>query len=241
MISEKIYKEIQNKGISPTPRWKFLMRRSIIWLFFCTTVIISGIAVGVLIFLFVDFDWAAHRYLHPSLVEATFLSLPYFWFMIIGIFFGVAYYNFRHTRTGYRYQVCPVVFIGIAACLIVGGISYILGAGEGIDSIFMASIPYYQYIVIHKKDVWMHPDKGLLSGVIRELHADTQFELEDFKGNLWLVHYPEIEAEGSFVIEKGDEVKVIGEWINDIIFIAREIRPWDGRGFRIEQATALHQ
>lgn len=203
---------------------------------------ISGISVSVLIFLIIDFDWAAHRYLHPGIVEATFLSIPYFWFVIVGIFLGIAYYNFRHTKTGYRYQAYTVVLISFSVCLIIGGISYFVGAGADVDAIFTVSIPYYQYFVIHKEDLWMRPDKGLLSGVIRRMIENTQFELEDLKGKMWLVRHPDIELRGETVIEEGDAVKVIGERnSDDITFIAHEIKPWDGRAFRIQQVTAIPQ
>ena len=68
-ISEKTLKEIQEKNITPCPRWRCLFRDYFLWGSFAGSVLLSSLAVSALIFMLTAQDWDVHGYLEHNLFD----------------------------------------------------------------------------------------------------------------------------------------------------------------------------
>lgn len=233
-ISDKIIEKIREEKITPKPRWQFLLKYYVFWTIFGASIIVGSLSFAVILHTTLENDWDIYRYLDKSLFEYIFISLPYFWIILLAVLLWVAYYDYRHTKTGYRYQYYWIVLGSILISFILGLGSLRLGIGKEIDEIFARNIPYYNGTLKHKKEVWSHPEKGLLAGRIKTIIDEKDFNLEDFKGEIWEIRESNIVWHETPKIE--EEVKLIGEKSDSCcIFFVKEIRSWVGKKIRAEE------
>ena len=81
-IAKKVLEQIKSKGILPKPRWRFLLKDYLIWLFFGLTIIVGSLASSIIIFMVRSNDWDLYNRLHLPFFLKT---LPYFWIIIFFI------------------------------------------------------------------------------------------------------------------------------------------------------------
>ena len=204
----------------------FLAKDYSIWTLFVLAVIIGGLAFAVILFLLTDNDWDIYKQLDKSFGEYLLLSLPYFWIIFLGFFSAAAFYNYKHTKKGYRRSPHLIVGASILVSVIVGTVFFYAGLGSRIENVFADNFPYYENFTQRRVDVWNNPERGLLSGTITEAGDKDNFVLEDFEGKVW-----EIQASGTFwggrvIFQEGEQIKIIGEKKSNSIFSAQQIRPW---------------
>jgi hypothetical protein len=227
-ISEKVLEKIKEEKIIPKPRWQFLLKNYVLWTIFGASIIVGSLSLAVILHTTFENDWDIYRYLDKSLLEYILISLPYFWIILLAILLAVAYYDYRHTKTGYRYRYYWIVLGSILVSFILGLGFLRLGMGKEIDEVFTRHVPYYSGTLKHKKEIWSHPEKGLLAGRIKIIIDDKDFNLEDFRGKVWEVRESNIVWREAPRIE--EEVKLIGEKSdNCCIFFVKEIRSWVGK------------
>jgi hypothetical protein len=230
-ISKKTLKTIEEKKITPQARWHFLLKDYLLWFFFISSVILGAMAVSAIIFMFTSCDWDVYEYLDRSLFEHIFVSMPYVWLSVLFILILVAYYNFKYTKRGYRYEIYKVVLVSILISVILGIILFFGGVGGAIHEKFSREMPFYNTLIYDKYDVWDNPQKGLLSGEIINLEDENEFLLRDFKGNIWQIEKKESlhcldRCFNESLMKVGAQIKLIGKIGEDNIFFVESIRPW---------------
>ncbi len=230
-ISEKVIREIKEKKIEPMPRWRFLLKDYFIWSAFAVSVLVGAVSFGVILFVFLGNDWDLYKYLRINPLKHFIFSLPYLWVLLLLAFLGLAYYNYKHTKSGYHYETYAIVGLSFLASIALGLLFHFgFGMGEKIDTALSANLPIYGQIQAYcsKESVWSQPERGLLAGRIKTVDDDNEFELEDFKGLVWQVKEDEkIVMPASFLIIAGKRVKLIGEKEAERRFKAKEIRAWE--------------
>jgi hypothetical protein len=239
-LGDKVLQKIKEEKIVPRPRWQFLLKDYFIWLIFLVSLMFGSLAFCVLLHIFFTNDWDLYKYFHTTLIGHILISIPYIWIVLMTFFVGVAYYNFKYTKSGYRRETYFVVALSVAGSLILGTFLHTLGAGEKIEDIVANSVPYYEKITCcsDRKDIWDQPEKGFLGGEIVNILNAENFELKDFGGLVWQVQENDDTIEyAPLEIKNGEEVKIIGEKERNYVFWAREIRPWKKGGeFSIHKA-----
>ena len=127
-----------------------------------------------------------------------------------------------------------IIFGGIFISILVGETLYVFGFGEKLHELFEEKIPYYDHIVLRKRDVWSRPNDGMVSGKVQLIPATTTFLLINWDKTSWRVFvHASTTILGKTKLENGEEVKIIGERITTSTFSASEIRPWQRPpGFR---------
>lgn len=231
-LSNKVLEKIKEEKIEPRPRWQFLLKDYIIWSIFILSVVIGGLALCVMSHIFSFNDWDIHQQLQRSRISHIMLSLPYIWIGFLVFFLGLACYNYRHTKHGYCRGTCWIVILSIAGSFALGIIFYLTGAGEIMEDVLLVKFPLYQKIFCchHQKNIWMQPEKGLLGGKIRDVKSNSEFDLEDFGGFIWVIEKDsQTILRSSVIIIENESVKLIGEKKAERCFHAREVRPWKGR------------
>lgn len=233
-IGKKVIEKIREEKIAPKPRWHFLLKDYFTWIMFVISIFIGALAFCTMLYVFFNNDWDLYKYLHTSVVGHIMLSIPYLWILFLILFLALAFYNYKHTKDGYRHQAYMIMLLSIAGSALLGTFLHTLGMGEAIEDAAANAVPYYEKITCcsHRKDIWNQPAIGLLGGKITEIKDEQNFGLEDFQGTLWQVKEDSETIErGPAMIKMGKEVKVIGEEKEEGIFWAREIRPWRGKKF----------
>lgn len=219
-LSQKVLDVIHESHIRPKPKWEFLLKDYVIWGLFFLIILIGALAVSVIIFM------ARHDLPYVSgEVKMWLLSLPYFWLILLGLFLLIAYYNFKHTRSGYRYNTYTVFFLSFVLSIVLGTIVYALGGAKKLEEACYHSLPMYRVIMDQRGRAWVEINQGKLAGTILEVRPEN-IRLESFDDKVWLVWLP-LENQMQFV--SGMRVRVFGEQLSDDEFQAQIIVPWFSR------------
>ena len=227
-FSDKIANKIKKENIKPKSKLVFLLKDYFIWSIFGVAIVIGGLAFVVMLFLLTSNDWDIHQHLDKSFWEYLLISLPYFWISILVLFLLLAYYNYRHTKEGYRYKTYLIVFGSVIMSIVIGTGLFFLGMGNKIEQIFADNLPYYNNFTQHRIEMWNQPEKGLLAGEIIEFNDDV-LKLKDFKKNIWKINTSDASWRGGKVAQLGEQIKIIGAKQSESEFTAQEIRSWVGR------------
>ena len=224
-VSKSILNKIKKEKIKPTPKWVFLLKNSFVWGLFGISVLFGSLAIGMIFFQVRDAGWDIYSQMDEGLAEFVLLALPYFWVLLMIGFITLAYYHFRHTKTGYRYNVFAIIGLSLLISLVLGSTLYASGFSERIENFFQ-EIPHYEKLQVGKRILWQRPDQGLLAGTIIRIQDDKIFLLQDFKQRPWKVDAKGAKIRPGVRLEKGQRVKMIGEKLEVGRFHATVIGPW---------------
>jgi len=229
-ISRDTFKTIKEKKIIPKPKWRFLLEEYFIWGTGAISLIIGSLAAAVVIYMLDNNDWDLYQNISNNLLSFIFTTLPYFWIVILILFALVVYYNFKHTKGGYKYKLSTVAIVSVLISLILGFLFYNIGLAKIIDDAF-TDIPIYERIMHYRQSMWMQTDKGLLGGVVVSITDKNNFVIKDLDNKIWYVNTDDTIVKERLEIKQGIRIKIIGERIDENNFKAFRIRPFiDGKG-----------
>lgn len=226
VLPERIIEEIKNRGIVPRPRWHFLLKRSVLWSFVALATLLGGIAVAVIIFIFIDHDTNARAYLNESIFVDLLETIPYLWFATLLMLIGITQYVIRHTKTGYRYTTARIIGVVVVSSVVLGIVLNVLEVGERVQDFLVERAPYYDKMTNTSKDAWSHPERGLLGGTVTGVVSSDEFTLTDFHSKDWFIDRGQIETADDKIIQLGSKVKLIGTIEDNSTFRAVRVSPW---------------
>lgn len=231
-FENKLLAKIKEEKISPKPRWQFLLKNYVVWSVGLISLIIGAIAVSVMIYLFKFNDWEIYEQTRKTFLEFFILTLPYYWFVFLGFFIFIVYYNFKHTKKGYRYSSLLLVAASILLSIILGAIFYAAGIGEKLDNILGSRAPFYDQIINRHVNFWSQPAEGRLSGLVLGVVEGGNFILIDRGQEEWLVSTENSKLYPGAIIIIGQPIRLLGEEIDNHTFRADKILPVNaGRDF----------
>ncbi len=229
-ISQTVLKTIKDQGISPRPRWQFLLKDYTLFLATAIFVIFGGFTMATIMHTIVMSDWDIYGRIYGSLWKFILLSLPYFWFILFLLFLWLAKYYFQHTDKGYKFGWQILAAVSIFLSLVLGFVFYRLGWGGSVDSLFAKNVPFYEQIINPRARVWQSPERGFLAGVILEL-GDYQMIVRDLNSKEWLVSLEDADEAGQEIFARlslGQPVRIVGQALEGDIFYAEIILPMRG-------------
>ena len=138
-----ILDKIKEKKLAPKARWRFLLKNYMVWGLGLVSFLVGSISVAVVLYMLTYNDWGVHTELSQNFLAYIIISLPYFWLVFLGLFLAVVYYNFKHTKHGYRHSVSTVLLVSILASVVTGIFFFGIGMGKVIDDILSRQAPYY--------------------------------------------------------------------------------------------------
>lgn len=227
-FSYKIIDTIKDEKLKPKPRWQFWLKNYVLWAMFFLAILIGSLAVAVIIYMFVNSDWEVYALVADSIAAYVFLVLPYFWILFMALFTWVAYYNLRHTKTGYRFSLSAVFWYVVFSSLVLGAFWYNFGLGQTIDSVLTDGLPFYHRYISkhsHRAQLWQQPEKGLLVGFVLSID-DQVLELKDFQGHKWEVDISNCVIPPLTNLQTGWPLRIVGEQIGSGLFRASRVMPW---------------
>ncbi|MCF7860559.1 hypothetical protein K9M09_02970, partial [Patescibacteria group bacterium] len=229
-FEKQVIEKIKHTGMTPKPRWHFLLKEVLIWLFGALSLFVGAAAVAVMIYLFGNSDLMMHARLGHSFIGYLLLSLPYFWMIFLALFLWLLFYNIKHSKRGYHYSVYLIALMAVLASIFLGVIFSAVGVGEKIDDILGRQAPLYDRVFNPHVAMWSQAEEGRLTGLVISKPDQTHFVLLDRSSGEWYVAYIDKNNENLVVV--GQPVRVLGELIGEHEFRANEIFPMKpGREF----------
>lgn len=225
-FEDKILQTIKEHKLMPTPRWQFLLKDYLVWTLAVIALLVGSLAVAVIIHLVQNNDWTMYERIDDTLLGFVLMTLPYFWLVCLLAFIGLGYYNFQHTKRGYRLPFQAIVLGNIAISLALGTMLYYIGIGQAIDEAMTEAVPAYGQFINPRRMRWSQPQRGVLAGVIITIENKNNFSLVDFNGQQWTVQAQNALVPPHFVLMPNQRVRMIGQRIDYAIFMAERIMPW---------------
>lgn len=224
-ISSSVLEQIQNKEIAPKPKWSFLVKDSLVWIFGLLSLFVGSIGFAVILYMILNNDWdvitdAASK---RSIILA---SLPYFWIVVMVLFVLITEYNIRHTKNGYKYTLSTIALGTISASVVFGSLFYAIGFGKQIDYLFEENIDIYNRFLAPKHRVWTNPENGLLTGMINTI-TKNKLIIETIEDEEWTVLIDDATYFGLLgkeEIEEGMVIRITGEIVDEMQFDADSIK-----------------
>ncbi|MBD3360643.1 hypothetical protein GF366_02450 [Candidatus Peregrinibacteria bacterium] len=198
------------------------------WGSFSVLILSGGIVTSVIIFRLKTNDWEIYKYLGYTFPGFIIKTLPYFWILLLVIFIGIAFYNFRHTSKGYHYKFAGVVGISVIASIVLGFAFFGMGVAGQVEDLALHRMPFYDTFSFQKRiEKWKQVDKGIVAGEIIEIMKD-EIKIKDLSGELRTLNIKDIPPKIKRTLKKEMIIGVIGEKLKDGNFRADKLRPWKG-------------
>lgn len=228
-IINKVLEKIKRDKIEPKAKWHFLLKDWLVWFLFGLSMAIGALATAVSIFHLKNSDWEIYNRVPGGSVNFLFQVLPYFWLIIFILFVIVAYFNFKHTKTGYRYNILIVISVSLFLTLCLGALAFRIGWGERLENSLSSGVSFYPGLEHRRARMWARPGEGFLAGEILSV-GEKDFALLDLEDKEWTVSIEQAKLPPVFIIKVGDIVRVVGQKKDDSVFVADMIMTEDMLG-----------
>ena len=226
-LSESIIKTIDERGLTPIPRWHFLLKRSVFWTIAGVAVLLGGLAVSVIIFVYFDHDTEGMIYLNQSHVDNILKTIPYFWLVSLSLLIALTHISIRLTKGGYKFGILRVAGGALLASFVLGFVFDELDMGKNINESLNESIPYYNTLVYTSTDEWSQPGKGLLGGTVLTEASAYGVSIRDFRKKEWHIDFQGFDSEDiSLVPKPGERLKAVGKDLGNNVFQAEQVFSW---------------
>lgn len=216
-IASSVLSRIDKEGITPTPRWHFLLRESSVWTLGGLAVLFGSFAVAAIIFVALDSDWEFYEATHDNLLTFAVAVMPYTWLIALLVFGVLAYESVRHTKRGYRYSLPVMVLGSVGASVVCGSTLYALGVGPYIDSEIGSRIPMHQSLAQTKLGFWNQPERGIMAGLVTEVATSGEtFVLETPDHVTHVIHAQDLDEEIRSTIVVGSAIRVLAPMMREM-------------------------
>ena len=228
-FAEHLLEKIKKENISPKPRWHFLLKNYVVWVFGALALVFGSAAISVIIYLLRYNNWEMGLRLDGGFLSFFLMTLPYLWLIFLGLFIFVFSYNIKHSSKGYRYPLSFIIIFAILISIILGELFFLLGLGRKIDDVLGQKAPLYARMFNPQLDFWLNPEEGRLAGLATLNEGDLT--IIDPAGKVWEIIIP---AEISNNLEPFNDqpLHLIGEATAENTFEAKLIKiPKAGKAF----------
>lgn len=150
-LPQNIIHEIEKRGLTPRPRFHFLLKRSVFWSLAGVSTLIGAVAVAVALYVFFDNDGVGTAALLETPLEGLLQSIPFVWLFILALFTVSAYLGIRHTKTGYRYKTAKAVLIVVILSICLGVVLNLFDFGQMAHNYLLHHTSFYDPL-IHSRD-----------------------------------------------------------------------------------------
>jgi len=227
-FNDNVLQKIKAEKILPKPKWRFLLKNSLIWILGILSLILGAVSTSLVFYMVTGEDSGVGRD-GASVFEAFFFVIPFFWIICLAIFALSVFYYIKHTKKGYKYSAKKIILFIIGASLLFGGLLNLIGADRVIDDELGERAPFYDRVINPRLDYWSNPDSGRLTGLV-VLKQGQAIYLVDRSGTTWVVMTTNEKDANKISIDH--PVKLIGKKIGEHGFLIKEVLSvGPGRGF----------
>jgi hypothetical protein len=234
-ISKEILEKIAKEEIRPVGKWSFVLKNSFLWSLFVLNILFGSVGFALSIYLFESSDVLNLVLSVNDFVEVLILAIPTIWVILTILFVVVGYLNFRYTDRGYKISFVKLLLINISIIILLGLGIHSLGVPRYVNRLLADRIPSYSELTDPRYKVWSRPEEGYLSGTISSIEENDILIIEGFDNNVWSIDISLAEVRRAVSLVKGEKIKVRGNTVEDGLFRASEILPWEGRGRKMQE------
>lgn len=227
--SKSIIDKIKEENIKQKPKWHFTMKNMMNWIFYSICILIGAASFSVILFSIQHTEFNLISHMSHSRIELFLGLLPFFWIITLFIFLLAAIFFLGNSKKGYKINLPRLIGYSAIASVLLGTLFFIGGGGLKLEEIFSENVSYYEGVHEKRKKIWMNPKEGFLSGTIHKVNEDL-IQLVDFNNKEWILDYGDAFISHRALLQKGEQIKLIGEITQDNNFKVKEIRPWKGNG-----------
>lgn len=219
-IEDQIMGKIKEEKITPKPRWIFLINNYLTW--------ISGImflSLGALAFSLIKYfsrqeEWEDYQHIGRGHFEFLFFAVPLILIILLAISIYLVYFNFKHTKTGYRYSILSILSIAILSNIILGFIFSFFRMDRRMDDMLGKNAPFYSEVFNPHIRFWSDPDNGRIAGMITNEIEENKFNLITKDQTEWIILTQDMQNKDQLKINY--PARLIGQKISDNEFKAEE-------------------
>jgi len=234
-LGRDVLEKIKEKKIQPKPKWMYSLKDVLFWTVFSISLVLGSISTSLIIFILRNNDWDLYSKLGHGLIKFIFITFPYFWLIFLVFFLIASYYNFKKTKSGYKYNPLLIILINILISIILGSILYISGLGAKLEDSLERSMPPYGKMFYQRHEMWDKPEKGLIGGKIIVFENNNSFKIISLKEKEWYIVGKDPIIHPKLILQEGGRVKIIGKALDGSVFEAEEIRPFIERQIFFER------
>jgi hypothetical protein len=241
-VRDNVLTRIEEEKLAPKPAWHFLLKEWVVWIVAGVAFMAGGIA-STLTFYIVNTSFFMEQYIERTPADRLFDLVPFFWIVlcVLALFYTV--HAVRETRRGYRYNPKWLVTGALVLSIAFGYVAHAAGVGEDIDTYLLRELPMYKPLTAFHTAQWMHPDAGILVGVVQNIDG-TSIVLKSLSGEEHAVSFTtSTKAYLSEQVYVGMPLRIVGTStvVDDTtVFYADSVGPFRGRGGRMH-AQGAHQ
>ncbi len=223
-IAGKILGKIKKEDIHPEASWKFILRKTALWIGISVSGVLAAFSLSMLLFPFISVEPNFLTFGIGRLFSSPVIRLiPIPWIVFLLIFVPLVVIEFHNTRHGYRYRIAMVAS-GLILMIAIGARAFkLLGVDGFFDQKFRDSIPAYGQFSETPTDFWSQEREGYLAGTILSSEPGS-FTLQDLDGDTVNIQverdtvlYPNVN------LEQASEVKIVGTMNEDRSLKAEKI------------------
>lgn len=152
-LSEIVEKEIEARGMSPRPRWHFLLKRSVLWSLAVSSILIGAVSYSVANYVFFDNEGLSPSVLLDTPLEVIVQNVPFIWLLLFGLFCVATYVGLRNTRSGYKYQTAGVVLAVLVATISLGQALNYFDFGQAVHRYLLNNTAFYDMLIHSSEDL----------------------------------------------------------------------------------------
>lgn len=223
-VKDKVLETIEEKEISPKPKWAFQARTVFLWTSVGLSVVTGGLAISVVVYLSVNGDWDVIARL-PDRATFVIFTLPYAWALATALALVAAHFQYRRTKDAYRHRYGMTVLALLIATCVLGAIFYNTGVGQLFEA-RLHNVPGYARIANPRASMWNMAKEGRLAGEVLELTGEMEIKLLDHTHKIWVVYITDETEMPVGILLPGRRVRVLGEYVGPMEFRASGVLPW---------------
>lgn len=234
-LKSKVLDRLKKEEVKVKPKWQFTLKNAAYWTFLVLATLLGSVAMSLVIFKLLNNDWDVYELAGRSLPNFVLLTLPYFWIIIFVLLSALSYFNFRHTKGGYKQPVAIIILSSLLISMVVGFGIYLFNGPQYLDQQAINRFEFYRDIEFQpREEIWGNPENGLIAGEVIEtdLLEENTILIEDFESNTWTIETDDINPKPTKTAVAGDQLAITGEMVEEGVFRAETIRPWKGSFFK---------
>ena len=210
-LSSSVLERIEKESVTPVPKWQFLLGEYGIWLLWVLSVVIGAIAVSVMIFVSVHAGFAMYEATHETPLSFFIEVLPYVWILLFISMAGLAYFNMRNTKKGYKYPLWQIVGSSLLLSVVAGSVLHYAGVGYVIDSQLNKRVPLFPSFEKLEAKMWQVPNEGRILGTFSVIeNTDGEGVFVDVDGTTWTLDTTELFPPDLRALFSGKKVRILG-------------------------------
>lgn len=185
------------------------------WSLWFVSVIVGALSLAVMEFVILHRQHAFFEATHDSFLTFMIAVLPYVWIFTFVLMAGVAVYNLRHTRRGYRKPIWFILVSSIVLSFAIGSALHLFGVGYWVDQKLGQYLALYNSQSKLERQLWQAPTAGRLLG--KQLYSTTEPTMlvifKDASGQFWQVIVSELNHEERVFLSSGQKARLLGTMV----------------------------